>query len=208
MMQVATPEGWAADPALVWRFYQLRRAALASVEPNPAHRALVALEDHLRDCGGSFFLVTQNVDDLHKRAGSRNLLHMHGELARLRCERCDEEIVDLEHTDERRFVPCASCSYERLRPSVVWFGEMPIGIERIEAAVQRATDFLAIGTSGEVYPAAGMLGLARQFGARTTVFALERPSNLGREDTFVSGRAATTIPTWVDEFVRPGSRAD
>ena len=200
--EVATPEGWRRDPSLVWRFYQERRASLASVEPNAAHRALVALEAQLERSGIPFTLVTQNVDDLHERAGSRALLHMHGELARLRCERCGSSVRDLERCDPRAFVPCASCRFERLRPDVVWFGELPYHMDAIEESLARCTHFLAVGTSGVVWPAAGFLAAARAAGARTWVQALERPENLHPADEFVEGRAAEALPVLLEELAR------
>ncbi len=198
--EVATPRAWRADPALVWRFYQERRASLARVAPNAAHVALAALEERLARAGARFTLVTQNVDDLHERAGSSALLHMHGELARLRCERCGACVRDLEHVDPLAFVPCAACRFERLRPDVVWFGEMPHHMDAIEAALVGCTHFLAIGTSGVVWPAAGFLAAARDAGARTWVQALERPENLHPDDVFVEGRAAERLPGLLEEL--------
>lgn len=201
---VATPEAWRRAPDRVWRFYQQRRAALASVGPNAAHSALVELERRLAASGAPFTLVTQNVDDLHERAGSRALLHMHGELAVLRCERCDERVRDLERVDPATFAACDACGHARLRPDVVWFGEMPYHMEEIEAALASCTHLLAIGTSGVVYPAAGFLQLARECGARTWVQALERPENLHAVDEFEPGRAAEVVPRsvarWLEEW--------
>jgi NAD-dependent deacetylase len=200
--EVATPQAWHANPALVWRFYQERRAALGRVQPNPAHRALAELERRLAAAGARFTLVTQNVDDLHERAGSRELLHMHGELSVLRCERCDARVRDLERVDPAAFVPCAHCDHPRLRPDVVWFGEMPYHMEEIERALEGCTHFLAIGTSGVVYPAAGFLQLAREQGARTWVQALERPENVHPGDEFVAGRAAEVVPQLLKALMR------
>ena len=197
---VATPRAWRRDPELVWRFYQLRRAALVGVVPNAAHHALVELERRLAGAGGSFLLVTQNVDDLHERAGSRNLLHMHGELAALRCERCGVRVRDLEHVDPEEFVACEACAHARLRPDVVWFGETPYHADTVERALEHCTHFLAVGTSGVVYPAAGFLELARERGAQTLVQALERPENAHRGDVFVPGRAAEVLPVLLAEW--------
>lgn len=197
---VATPEAWARDPALVWRFYQLRRAALRGVEPNPAHRALAELERELTDRDVGCTLVTQNVDDLHERAGS-SPLHMHGELARLRCEACGWSGVERASFDPERFLPCAACAHERLRPDVVWFGEVPHHLEAIERAVVAATHFVAVGTSGVVYPAAGYLQIARAYGARTIVNSLDEPDNLHREDEFLPGRAAEVVPDLVERLL-------
>jgi len=199
---VATPAAWQRDAARVWRFYQQRRAALATVAPNPAHEVLAALERRLLAAGAGFTLVTQNVDDLHERAGSRQLLHMHGELAVLRCEGCGASVRDREHLDPARFVGCAACGHARLRPDVVWFGELPYHLEAIEAALARCTHFLAVGTSGVVYPAAGLLAQAREVGARTYVQSLEAPENLHRADTFVPGRAAEALPPLLERLAR------
>ncbi len=199
--QVATPQGWDQDPELVWRFYQERRSGLAQVEPNAAHRALVELEQRLIAADVGFTLITQNVDDLHERAGTRRLLHMHGELAVLRCESCGVRARDLEHLDPETFVPCGSCGHVRLRPDVIWFGELPYFLPEIEGAMGRCTEFLAIGTSGVVYPAAGLLELARECGARTWVNSLELPDNADRRDFFRPGRAAEVVPTLVTELI-------
>ncbi len=198
---VATPQAWRRDPERVWRFYQLRRAALATVAPNAAHRALCELERRLAVAGARFTLVTQNVDDLHERAGIRALVHMHGELSVLPCELCDARVRDLEHVQPAEFVPCGACGHARLRPDIVWFGEMPYQMDAIEAALADCTHFLALGTSGVVYPAAGFLAFARERGARTVVQALERPENLHAADEFVAGRAAEVLPGWVERLL-------
>ncbi|HEX9082682.1 MAG TPA: NAD-dependent deacylase, partial [Holophagaceae bacterium] len=149
---VATPEAFARNPALVYRFYNERRRALPDVSPNAAHQALARLESAWP---GDFLLVTQNVDDLHERAGSRNLIHMHGELRKARCLACRAILPwpdDLEAEDR-----CPHCTHGRLRPHIVWFGERPLEMDRIFAALDRCTRFVAIGTSGHVYPAAGFV---------------------------------------------------
>jgi len=190
---VASPQGWRRDPRLVWRFYQLRRAALLTVEPNAAHHALAALERACGLRGVDFRLVTQNVDNLHERAGSRPL-HMHGELEWLRCERCGTRVRDLERLDPERFVPCAACGAERLRPDIVWFGELvPSSDELLEWAAA-CSHFIAIGTSGVVYPAAGLIDVARSAGARTIVQSLDEPANLRHVDAFRPGRACEAVP--------------
>ena len=197
---VATPEAWRRDPALVWRFYQERRASLRSVEPNAAHLALAQLEARLGEAGGRFTLITQNVDDLHERADSRAIIHMHGELASLLCEGCGARVRDLERVDPERFLPCAACPHERLRPDVVWFGEVPYHFEHIEQALASVTHFVSIGTSGVVYPAAGLLGAARIAGAATWVNSLDPPENLDPDDEFVPGRASEVVPRLLDEL--------
>lgn len=198
---VATPEGWARDPVLVWRFYQERRAQLRTVEPNPAHHAMAAFARVLRGAGHAFTLVTQNVDDLHDRAGS-DVMHMHGELARLRCEVCDSVVRDRDHVDPRRFLPCPSCGHARLRPHIVWFGEVPFHLDAIAEALAACTHFLAIGTSGKVWPAAGMLQQARASGAVTWVQALDAPDNLDPRDHFRPGRAAVAVPALLGEVAQ------
>ncbi|HEX6810912.1 MAG TPA: NAD-dependent deacylase [Planctomycetota bacterium] len=198
---VATPEGWARNPALVWRFYQERRAQMHTVEPNQAHRALAAFARTLQAAGHAFTLVTQNVDDLHDRAGSE-VLHMHGELLRLRCEHCDAVVVDRDHVDPVRFVPCKECGAPRVRPHIVWFGEVPFHLREIEAALASCTHFLAIGTSGKVWPAAGMLQQARTTGAVTWVQSLDAPDNLDRRDRYRQGRAAAVVPAMLAELAR------
>ncbi|MDB6175643.1 MAG: NAD-dependent protein deacylase [Chthoniobacteraceae bacterium] len=149
--EVASPEGFARNPALVHRFYNLRRAALKCVEPNAGHRALAMLES---EWTGGFLLVTQNVDDLHERAGSRKLLHMHGELRKVRCEAC--YAVAVWENDLDAGTVCPACGETgAMRPHIVWFGEIPFEMETIAAALKSADLFLCIGTSGLVYPAAG-----------------------------------------------------
>lgn len=208
--EVATPEAWRREPELVWRFYQERRARLLAAEPNAAHHALAALERRLARPPRAaheppaFTLVTQNVDDLHERAGSRPLA-MHGSLLRLRCERCGNSVEDRDSLDPGRFVPCPVCAHARLRPDVVWFGEHPYGMRRIEQLLGLCTHFLALGTSGVVQPAAGFLAVARSRGARTIVQALERPENLAALDEFHPGRAAEVLPGLLERWGRAWS---
>lgn len=189
---VATPAAWARDPACVWRFYQARRRALLGVEPNAAHRALARFGAALAEAGGELFLLTQNVDDLHERAGSE-AWHMHGELLRLRCTSCTYAARDTEQLDDE-LVECARCGRGRLRPDVVWFGELPYFLDEIEQAMQRCRLFLSLGTSGVVYPAAGLLAAARARGVRTVVNSLDPPENLAAQDEFHPGRAVDVLP--------------
>jgi NAD-dependent deacetylase len=158
---VASPGAFRRDPDTVHRFYNLRRAQLKVVRPNPAHLALAALEQGW--AGGDFLLVTQNVDDLHERAGSKNLLHMHGQMRRVRCAACGARAY---HEDDLGVESeCAGCGQrKKMRPDIVWFGEMPYHMARIEAALAGADIFVAIGTSGVVYPAAGFAEIARYNG--------------------------------------------
>ncbi|HPF12677.1 MAG TPA: DUF952 domain-containing protein [Planctomycetota bacterium] len=204
--EVATPEAWERQPEVVWRFYQERRRALLGVEPNAGHRALARLEAHASARGIGFTLISQNVDDLHERAGS-TVLAMHGQLLRLRCEPCGATVEDREHFDPRAWVACPDCGAARLRPDIVWFGEIPYHLDAIEQALGKVTHFLACGTSGAVYPAAGLLAAARGQGAQTWVNALERPANLDERDTFLEGRASEVLPAWVDHWIEHGFAA-
>ncbi|MCP3917814.1 MAG: NAD-dependent deacylase [bacterium] len=197
---VATPEAWARDPSLVWRFYQMRRAQLGEVEPNAAHHALARLETELVAAGSSFTLISQNVDDLHQRAGS-NVIAMHGQLARLRCTVCAAGMHDVEHVEPEQFLACSACGHSPLRPDIVWFGEIPLHMDLIERAILNVEKFVAIGTSGAVYPAAAFLQVARAAGAETWVNSLEEPENLDPRDRFLAGRAVDVIPAQVDRWL-------
>jgi len=198
---VATPEGFARNPKLVQDFYNMRRAQLKDVEPNEAHLALAKLAERF---DGEMLLVTQNVDDLHERAlqgktpkAGFELLHMHGELAKARCTETDQ-IHDWTG-DIRPDSPCACC-YETgtLRPHIVWFGEMPLAMEKIYTALQRCDLFLSIGTSGNVYPAAGFVQEVRRRGRGHTVELNLEPS-LGASlfDEHVYGPATRTVPSFI-----------
>ena len=194
---VATPQAFARDPALVHRFYDRRRAELNEVEPNDAHAALARLD---REWRGDLLIVTQNVDDLHERAGATRLLHMHGELRSAWCLACDERSP---WEGELGSGPaCTACETAgRLRPDIVWFGEMPYEMERIDRALMDADLFVSIGTSGAVYPAAGYVQTARYCGARTLEMNLE-PSqgSIFFHETRL-GRAGELVPAWVDEVL-------
>ncbi len=195
---VATPQAFARTPDVVLEFYNVRRAQMvdADVVPNDAHRALGHLEDFWP---GGVLVVTQNIDDLHARGGSRNLIHMHGELAKTRCNDCGEIIEGL--SDLRTDMTCPQCSETgALRPHVVWFGEMPLEMDRITSALGACGLFISIGTSGNVYPAAGFVQEARSSGALTMELNLEE--SLGAS-AFHDGRygPATEIVTgFVDEL--------
>jgi NAD-dependent deacetylase len=197
---VATPEAFAREPATVQRFYDLRRRQLqdAAVRPNAAHRALAELE---RLWPGEVLIVTQNIDDLHERAGSRRLIHMHGELLKARCTVCEavrdwREDLDLEHA-------CAACGgASTLRPHVVWFGEMPLELEAIYDALAACDLFLAIGTSGQVYPAAGFVQEIRRHGrARSVELNLEPSAISALFDDRRHGPASEVVPRYVDELL-------
>ena len=196
---VATPYAWERNPELVWNFYQGRRRQLPDVEPNPAHKALVTLEEYLAD---NLLLVTQNVDDLHSRAGSKNLIHMHGELRILRCEECHEifDMMEPSHLTPQ-YITCPSCSNQRLRPHIVWFHEMPFQLPEIYAAVEECDVFMTIGTSGHVYPAAGLIDVAKQAGALCVGVNLDEPMNYELHDEFHQGRAGELLPNLVDEWL-------
>ena len=193
---VATPEGFARNPDLVLGFYDMRRAALAKVAPNPAHQALARLE---RAFSGELLLVTQNVDDLHERGGSARVLHMHGELKSALCSSCATRALWLEAMLHRP--PCPVCQAPTLRPDVVWFGEMPYQMGRIYRALESCDLFVSIGTSGAVYPAAGFVQEARAAGARTLELNLEpsEGSRLFHESRL--GPASQLVPAWVDEVL-------
>lgn len=193
---VATPEGFARNPDLVLNFYDMRRAALENVAPNPAHEALARLE---REFAGELLLVTQNVDDLHERGGSVRVLHMHGELKSALCSAC--EMRSPWHATMIERPPCPVCQAPTLRPDVVWFGEMPYEMGRIYQALETCDLFVSIGTSGAVYPAAGFVQEARAAGARTLELNLE-PSEGSRlfHETRL-GPASMVVPHWVDEVL-------
>jgi NAD-dependent deacetylase len=196
--QVASPGGFAADPELVWRFYSMRRAAAATAAPNAAHEALAAVEERL---GERFLLVTQNVDGLHGRAGSRRLVEIHGTLWRTRCSACMRPpVADAAYPVEPPLPRCACGAL--LRPDIVWFGEMLGAAETgwIDAFMRDASRsgdpfvFLAVGTSGTVHPAAGYVAAARRLGAATWLANLDPPDNLHAFDHFVAGPATATLP--------------
>ena len=192
---VATPEGFAREPDSVQRFYDARRRAVASVVPNPAHLALARLE---RELGDQLLLVTQNVDDLHERAGSRRVVHMHGELGSALCGSCGARSPVSGDLVERP--SCSSCGERMLRPDVVWFGERPYELDVIEAALERCELFVAIGTSGAVYPAAGFVLVAAEYGARTLELNLAESEITPLFDETRLGPASVLVAEWVDEL--------
>ncbi len=193
---VATPEGFARDPDLVLRFYDMRRAAIQEKLPNPAHDALAKLDAKWK---GDLLIVTQNVDDLHERAGARRVLHMHGEHLNAWCTYCDVRSPWRAPLIDRP--ACPECGARALRPDVVWFGEMPYRMGEINAAVRDADLFVSIGTSGAVYPAAGLVRDARKNGAATLELNLERSQGSAWFDETRLGRASELVPTWVDELL-------
>src|SRR5438093_41139 len=197
---VATPQAFARDPDLVQAFYDQRRARLKEVEPNAAHRALARLD---AEWPGELLIVTQNVDDLHERAGARRMLHMYGELKSAWCLACDARSrwgVDL-----RDGPLCPACGTAgALRPDIVWFGEMPYGMDAIDRALGRADLFVSIGTSGAVYPAAGYVQTARYVGAQTLEMNLEPSQGSLFFHESRTGRAGELVPAWVDEILSAG----
>jgi len=197
---VATPAAFRADPARVQAFYNARRRQLLdpAVQPNPAHLALARLE---RDWSGELLVVTQNIDDLHERAGSRHVLHMHGELLKARCTACGR-IVPVEE-DLTPDLVCAGCDGAgTLRPHVVWFGEMPLYMPTIDQALAETDLFVSIGTSGSVYPAAGFVAQARAAGAHTIELNLEPSEGARLFDEARHGPAGIVVPAFVEELLR------
>lgn len=195
---VATPEAFRRDPALVHAFYDARRAKLATVGPNEAHRALARLDT---EWAGDLLLITQNVDDLHERAGSKRLLHMHGELRKAWCLGCDQRFGWDGGMGER--AQCPGCGeMGRLRPDIVWFGEMPYDMEAIDQALQRCDLFVSIGTSGAVYPAAGFVQTARYCGAHCVEINLEPSQGSIFLHESRIGKAGELVPAWVEDVLR------
>ena len=194
---VATPEAFARDPVLVHKFYNARRAQLAEVEPNAAHRALARLE---AEWPGEFLLVTQNVDDLHERAGSKRLIHMHGRNNVAWCLRCSARSPwEAPMSEDSECPECGSAG--GLRPDIVWFGEMPYDMDRIEETLRDCDLFVSIGTSGAVYPAAGFVQTARYCGARTLEMNLEPSQGSLFFNESRIGPAGELVPAWVDQVL-------
>jgi NAD-dependent deacetylase len=199
-MKLATPEAFARDPEAVLAFYDLRRRNLRDAKPNAAHLALARLEDSLAKRGETLTLVTQNIDDLHERAGSASVIHMHGELLKARCGRCEAVRSWLDDLTVAHI--CPNCGRAgALRPHVVWFGEMPLDMDLIDRALREADLFVAIGTSGAVYPAAGFVAEARAYGLRTCEINLEAADNARWFDEQRLGPASEMVPAWVEELV-------
>ncbi|MBM89249.1 MAG: NAD-dependent protein deacylase [Gammaproteobacteria bacterium] len=195
--EVATPEGFARNSQLVYRFYNERREQLMSeeIKPNNAHSALAKFE---HDFGGSFLLVTQNIDDLHERAGSKNILHIHGELLKMRCSN-SQIVFDIRESFDFD-THCQCCrSPGNLRPHVVWFGEMPFHMNQINMALGACDIFVAIGTSGNVYPAAGFYQNAKINNAQTVELNLEETGSTF--DTHIYGPASQVVPRFFEELL-------
>jgi NAD-dependent deacetylase len=193
---VATPEGFARDPALVHRFYNARRANCLGAAPNEAHRALARLQDFGH---GEVVIVTQNIDDLHERGGAHGVIHMHGELMRARCAACGArwDAPPEMHPHD----PCPACARAATRPDVVWFGEMPCFMDEIAAHLATCDLFVSIGTSGAVWPAAGFVAEARRAGERALELNLERSEGSGLFHETRLGPATRLVPAWVDAML-------
>ena len=197
---VATPEAFARDPDLVLRFYDMRREAIQTKLPNQAHEALARLDSVWK---GELLIVTQNVDDLHERAGAFRVLHMHGTHLKAWCAACDVRSPWTGPLIERP--PCPACGTKALRPDVVWFGEMPYRMDEIHAAVRSCDLFVSIGTSGAVYPAAGLVRIARDLGARTLELNLEPSKGSPWFHASRHGPATRLVPDWVKEVLSGGA---
>ena len=191
---LATPEAFARDPELVWRFYSMRRAVAAGRQPNPGHIALARLEEKL---GERMLICTQNVDSLHEEAGATRVVHMHGELFKSRCSSPEcptEPFTDMKTYEQRSEIPTCSRCGELLRPNVCWFGEAPFSMEEVLSALQQCTVFLTVGTSGMVEPAASFALFARHNGARAYYVGLENPANVTAFQQVFLGPAGERLP--------------
>lgn len=196
LSEVATPEGFAKNPKLVLEFYNARRANARAAQHNAAHTALAELEAAI---GEDLTLVTQNIDALHEAAGSARVIHMHGEIEQALCAACGHRwpAPDVMAPSD----PCPSCSAPQTRPDIVWFGEMPYHMDRIYAALEAADVFVSIGTSGEVYPAAGFVEVASMAGVSTVEINLEPTPRPGLFDEVILGPATQTVPDWVARMI-------
>ncbi len=188
--EVASPSAWRRDPHLVWEFYSMRRRVAASAKPNPAHIAIAMCERHVRD---RLFLCTQNVDNLHEQAGSNNVIHMHGELFKSRCERCQSPpFADANTYDPPVEIPRCECG-GRIRPHICWFAEIPFHLDEIFRALEECTVFIAVGTSGVVEPAASFVAeVARR--AQTIYVGPEAPANASSFNECWVGKAGEVLP--------------
>ena len=190
--EVATPEAWQADPELVWRFYSQRRRDALAAQPNAAHKALAQIEQRLAN---NFYLCTQNVDDLHERAGSRRIHHMHGSLFQSRCTRTGEHFSDHAFYEDPNALPICKTCHATIRPHIVWFGEIPLDMDTIYRELDRATTLLVVGTSGSVYPAAGLVQIANQRAIRTIYVGPEQPLNVDSFNEVILSPATEALPS-------------
>ena len=193
---VATPEAFARDPDLVLNFYDMRRENIQKAQPNAAHVALAKLD---RDWSSNLLIITQNVDDLHERAGATRLIHMHGEHLSAWCIACDVRTPWRDALKHRP--PCPSCGEPELRPDIVWFGEMPYRMDEIEDALRQCDLFVSIGTSGAVYPAAGYVRTARHYGAHTLELNLDPSQGSIMFHETRLGRATELVPAWIERLL-------
>jgi NAD-dependent deacetylase len=199
-MKLATPGAFVKDPEQVNEFYNFRRRNVLDAQPNMAHFALARLEAALAERGDQLTLVTQNIDDLHERAGTSRVIHMHGELLKARCTRC--EAVSPWRQDLTVSDSCPVCERSgRMRPHIVWFGEIPLEMNAIQSALHSANLFVAIGTSGAVYPAAGFVAEANVLGIATCEINLEPSDNAELFGERRYGRASEVVPAWVEEVI-------
>lgn len=190
---VATPEGFKNNPDQVLLFYNMRRQEITNALPNDAHKALAKLENYHK-----VTLITQNIDDLHERGGSSNVLHMHGNIFETLCNNCGD-IKPIKHHMMSDHV-CDECQFNTLRPNVVWFGEIPYYMKTIQTSIENADLFVSIGTSGNVYPAAGFVDYARKYKVDTMEINLHQSENFRYFGKFIQGKATVTVPMWVDEI--------
>jgi NAD-dependent deacetylase len=190
---VATPEGFERDPKRVIKFYDERRNGLKNAKPNAAHHALAKLEEKF---GDDFLLITQNVDDLHQRAGSKRLIAMHGELLKIRCLGLESHVLPCTESQPEKCPECGA----KMRPHIAWFGEVPFEIERIQHALGQCALFAYIGTSGVVYPAAGFKQIAKLSGAHVICLNLEEVGG-GYTDEFLQGKASEIVPKWAEKLL-------
>jgi NAD-dependent deacetylase len=198
--ELATPEGFRANPARVCAFYTARRANMVGAEPNAAHAALARLSRELAARGGRLTLVTQNIDTLHEAAGSPEVIHMHGRIDRTLCAHCGHEHDDSGALSVDR--PCPSCGKSGgLRPAVVWFGEMPVQMDLIQTRLVTADRFVAIGTSGSVYPANTFVAMAARGKIPCTEINLDRSDNAALFSERHYGPASVEVPAWVDRVI-------
>ncbi|MDY0151143.1 MAG: NAD-dependent deacylase [Candidatus Cloacimonas sp.] len=194
---VATPQGFEINPSLVWEFYRQRLQQSQKALPNPAHYALVDLENYL---GSNFCLITQNVDGLHSRAGSKMPLEMHGSLYSCYCTNCRSKYAMEDINHSVKIPVCEKCGAP-LRPDIVWFGEIPYNLFDIENALKHCEHLIIIGTSGTVYPAAGFVMTAKLMGANTIAINLDKPDNLSFIDEFHQGKSGDILPKLVKQWI-------
>jgi NAD-dependent deacetylase len=197
--EVATPEAWQANPELVWRFYSQRRRDALAAQPNAAHIALAKIEQLLAKTDpANFYVCTQNVDDLHERAGSQRIHHMHGSLFESRCIRCDKPFPDQSFYEDAKSLPACKVCGKPIRPHIVWFGEIPLDMDVIYRELNRAATLLVVGTSGSVYPAAGFVNIANQRRIHTIYVGPEEPLNADAFDEVILSTATEALPKLVE----------